>query len=272
MLECVVNVSEGRRPEVTGALARAARPSLLDQHCDPYHHRCVLTLAGPGVEKAARDLATEAVKLVDLRLHMGVHPRIGALDVVPFVYLDEDPARALAARDDFARWASRVLRLPCFLYGPERSLPELRRGAFSTLVPDMGPTRPHPTAGAVAVGARAPLVAYNLWLTHPDVRVAREIAGSLRSAFARPPDRAAPGVRALGIEVGGAAQVSCNLVDPARIGPAQVYDAVAARAEIARAELVGLIPAAVLAQIPEWRWNELDLTADRTIEARLLRA
>lgn len=271
MLECVVNVSEGRRPAVIDALAGAAGPGLLDLHCDPHHHRCVLTLAGPGVEKAARDLATETVKLVDLRLHMGVHPRIGALDVVPFVHLDEDPARALAARDDFARWASTALRLPCFLYGPERSLPELRRRAFSTLLPDMGPTRPHPTAGAVAVGARAPLVAYNLWLAHPDVKVARVIAGSLRYVFARSGDRGAPAVRALGIEVGGAVQVSCNLLDPDRIGPAQVFDAVTARADIARAELVGLVPATVLAQIPEWRWNQLDLADDRTIEARLLR-
>ncbi|PZS20092.1 MAG: glutamate formiminotransferase [Acidimicrobiales bacterium] len=266
MLECVVNVSEGRRPAVIDALVGAAGRGLLDLHCDEYHHRCVLTVAGSTTEMAVREVAIQAVKLIDLRRHRGAHPRIGVLDVVPFVTLDADVDLAMAARDDFARWASQGLGLPCFLYGPERSLPEVRRGAFSTLAPDMGPTRPHPTAGAVAVGARPPLVAYNLWLAGRDVGMAREMAALLRSTFSAGDGS---GVRALGLDVGGVAQVSCNLLDPTRVGPDQVYDAVAARTAIARAELVGLVPAAVLAGIPEARWDQLDLGAERTIEGRL---
>ncbi len=282
MLECVVNVSEGRRTGVIDALAEAGGPSLLDVHSDPDHHRSVLTLAGPAVEAAARDVAAEAVRLIDLRLHEGAHPRMGAVDVVPFVALDEDPGRAVVARDRFAAWAARALGLPCFLYGPltpaclldgpARSLPEVRRAAFSALAPDTGPPRPHPTAGATAVGARGPLVAYNLWLASDDVAVAREAAGVVRSVFA---GRAAGGtaaVRALGLEVAGTAQVSCNLLDPVTVGPDQVYDAVAARADIGRAELVGLAPAAVLGSIPEQRWEQLDLATDRTIEHRLARS
>ena len=114
-------------------------------------------------------------------------------------------------------------------------------------------------AGATAVGARGPLVAYNLWLVEPDVSLARELAAELRT----------PAVRALGLEVGARAQVSCNLIDPLRVGPAAVFDAVARQAEIDRAELVGLVPAAVLAATPARRWSELDLDMSRTVEARL---
>ena len=142
----------------------------------------------------------------------------------------------MAARDSFASWAGAELGLPCFLYGPERTLPEVRRGAFSVLSPDAGPSDPHPTAGACAVGARRPLVAYNLWLESAGLDVARAIARSLRG----------PAVRALGLPVGDSVQVSMNLVDPLVVGPADVYDQVAAIARIARAELVGLVPRAVL--------------------------
>ncbi len=258
MLECVVNVSEGRRPAVVDALADAAGADLLDVHVDRDHHRSVLTLVG---EDAPRAVARRAVELIDLRRHEGAHPRIGVLDVVPFVPLDDTPmAAAIAARDAFARWAADELELPCFLYGPERSLPDVRRGAFTTLSPDVGPSRPHPSAGAAAVGARPLLVAYNLWLAVPDLENARRIAASLRS----------DSVRALGLAVGDEVQVSMNLIDPARTGPAAVWDRVADEVAIARAELVGLVPATVLAATPEHRWDQLDLDADRTIEARLV--
>jgi glutamate formiminotransferase len=195
---------------------------------------------------------------------------MGAVDVVPFVPIggidrpasragSGDLSAAVEARDRFVTWAARELELPCFVYGPERSLPELRRLAFQTLEPAAGPTSPHPTAGATAVGARTPLVAYNLWLAEPDLALARELAAELRS----------PAVRALGLEVGGQAQVSCNLVDPVGVGPAAVYDAVARRVGVDRAELVGLVPGVVLAGVPARRWSELDLDRERTIEARL---
>jgi len=269
VLECVINVSEGRDAAVLEALAAAGGTALLDVHTDPHHHRSVVTLAGPDVEEAARRVVAEAVARIDLRHHHGAHPRLGAADVVPFVPLaGSDGAGARRARDAFAGWAGTALGVPCFLYGPERSLPELRRGAFGALPPDAGPPVPHPTAGATAVGARGVLVAYNLWLapgTTP--AVARAIARDVRG----------PAVRALGLDVGGRAQVSCNLVDPAAVGPAEAFDAVAALAEAAGttvvgAELVGLVPASVLAAVAPARWEGLDLGPSRTIEARLEQA
>lgn len=262
MLECVVNVSEGRRREVVDAIAAGGGACLLDVHADPDHNRAVLTLAGSEeLEEAARAVATEAVHRIDLRAHVGVHPRIGALDVVPFVPLaGATLADAVAARDRFAVWAAARLDVPCFLYGPERSLPDVRRRAFVDLRPDTGPPVAHPTAGAVCVGARRVLVAYNVWLApEAGVDVARSVAAAVRG----------PAVRALGLDVGGRAQVSTNLVDPVSVGPASVYDAVAALAPVAGAELVGLVPEAVLADVPPDRWAELDLSASRTIEARL---
>ncbi|HWC10709.1 MAG TPA: hypothetical protein VG455_05750, partial [Acidimicrobiales bacterium] len=120
------------------AVAAAAGAFLLDVHTDPHHNRAVLTLAGAGdLEEAVRAVATEAVHRIDLQTHVGVHPRIGALDVVPFVPLAGAPtADAVAARDRFGEWAAARLDLPCFLYGPERSLPEVRRRAFVDLAPD----------------------------------------------------------------------------------------------------------------------------------------
>lgn len=257
MLEGVVNVSEGRRPEVVAAIAAAAGDALLDVHTDPGHHRSVLTVVG---EEATRAVMAEAVARIDLRRHEGAHPRFGAVDVVPFVALSgSSPADALAARGRMARWTGDHLGVPAFLYGPERSLPDVRRGAFGSLTPDAGPGEPHPTAGAVAVGARSVLVAYNLWLAEPDLALARRLAARVRGRA----------VRALGLAVGDAVQVSMNLVDPLAVGPATVYDAVAAEAPVARAELVGLVPAGVLAATPAHRWIELDLAQERTIEARL---
>lgn len=260
MLECVINISEGRDPEVIAAIAGAAGPHLLDVHTDRHHHRSVLTLVG---EEAPRAVTAEAVARIDLRRHEGVHPRIGAVDVVPFVPLaGATLADAVAARDRYARWAAAELALPCFTYGPERTLPDVRREAFRSLAPSFGPGEPHPTAGAVAVGARAVLVAYNVWLAEADLDLARRIAREVRG----------PAVRTLGLQVGDRVQVSMNLVDPGAVGPAEATDAVAARAAVAGCELVGLVPAAVLAAVPERRWAELDLSADRTIEERLRRA
>lgn len=264
-------------------LQRAAAEALLDCHHDADHHRSVLTLGHPSravVEAAARAVARVAVEEIDLRAHRGVHPRFGAIDVVPFVPLsstgsplapDAGPAalaagleHALQARQRFVRWAATELQLPCFVYGPERSLPEVRRTAFSELGPDEGPARPHPSAGACAVGARHALVAYNLWLAGCTLAVARQVAKRIRS----------PQVRALGLEVGAGPQVSCNLVDPMRLGPAPVYDLVerlvrAAGGTVARAELVGLVPLAVVLATPPERWEELDLDPQRTVEARM---
>ena len=247
MLECVVNVSEGARLDVVARVAAAAGEHLLDVHSDAHHNRSVLTLVG---EDGPRAVTRAAVRELDLRAHTGVHPRIGVVDVVPFVPLgDATLADAEAAADRYARWAGGELGLPCFRYGAQRSLPEVRRGAFVTFAPDWGPPTPHRTAGAVAVGARPPLVAYNLWLADADVDRARAIARDLRG----------PAVRALGLAVGDRVQVSMNLIDPVAVGPAQVYDKVAGLAPIERAELVGLVPRAVLHAVEQDRWDLLDL-------------
>lgn len=257
MLECVVNVSEGRRSAVVQAIAGAAGDALLDVHVDGHHHRSVLTLVG---EEAPRTVTRAAVEHLDLRSHEGVHPRIGVVDVVPFVPLgDAGLDDAVAARDRFAAWIADELGVPAFLYGPERTLPDVRRGAFRGLAPDRGPSEPHPTAGAVAVGARPLLVAWNVYLAEPDLVRARAIAAAVRG----------PHLRTLGLQVGDEVQVSMNLIAPDRLGPAQAWDAVAAHAPLAKAELVGLVPRSVLDATPPERWAQLDLAADRTIESRL---
>ncbi len=270
LYECVVNISEGRDAATIADVAAAGGPLVIDVHSDPDHHRSVLTLAGPPAElhRAARSLSRAAVTLIDLRSHAGAHPRMGALDVVPWVALQGWPlapaslGAAHQMRDLFAGWAGENLGLPCFLYGRERTLPELRRSAWSGLRPDFGPDRPHPSAGAAAIGARPVLVAYNLWLAEPDLENARQVAAELRG----------PQLRTLGLRVGDHVQVSCNLIDPWRVGPGAVYDAVARRAHIRSAELVGLVPRRVLEAEPAHRWTELDLDPSTTIEARLEQA
>jgi glutamate formiminotransferase / 5-formyltetrahydrofolate cyclo-ligase len=261
MLACVINVSEGRRVDAIEKLRAAAGDHCLDVHSDADHHRSVFWLAGPNVGDAARALTRAAVAALDLADHDGVHPRIGVVDVVPFVPINTESSLddAVAARDAFAAWAGDELALPCFVYGPERSLPDVRKTAFWPMKPHYGPTDPHPTAGACAVGARLPLVAYNLWLAEPDLDAARAIARALRNAD----------VRTLALRVGDHVQVSCNLVNPMVVGPAEIYDAVAHHAGIARAELVGLIGRDVLARVPRARWIALDVGEDRTLEARL---
>lgn len=277
-LECVVNVSEGRDEAVLTSLSASAGPALRDVHRDPHHHRSVLTLAGAPdeVDVAVRALAGATVELLDLRAHEGVHPRLGVLDVVPFVPYEPgrpapgDLTAAVAHRDEFARWLADELGVPSFLYGPlpggrTRTLPDIRRHAFAAtapLTPDFGPARPDPRTGATAVGARRVLVAYNVWVS--SLEVARLVAPRVRG----------PRVRALALAVGERAQVSCNLVDPDTFGPAALYDAVAALAaevggHVEGAELVGLLPEVVLGAAPPGRWPELGLSAEATVESRL---
>jgi glutamate formiminotransferase len=168
-------------------------------------------------------------------------------------------ADAVAARDEFATFVADEFDVPCFLYGTGRTLPQLRKDAFTHLRPDVGPSAPHPTAGAICVGAREVLVAYNVILADSGITTAREIAGKLRSQH----------VRALGMEISAGAQVSMNLIAPTQVGPADVFDMISAMAQIDQCELVGLIPANVLQRIPKNRWGALDLTAEKTIEWQL---
>jgi glutamate formiminotransferase / 5-formyltetrahydrofolate cyclo-ligase len=268
--ECVVNVSEGRDAVVLKTLARAAGQNLLDVHSDAEHHRSVFTVAGRPSELAesVRSLARETIRWIDIRTHEGAHPRLGALDVVPWTALDGWPLRdsrlseSMRSRDEFASWAAVELELPCFLYGPERSLPDVRREAWKALRPDLGPPVAHPTAGAVAVGARPALVAYNVWLADGDLALARSLAARVRG----------PSVMALGLQLGEQVQVSFNLIAPWQVGPGAVYDFVASRADVLKGELVGLIPEDVLRREPTHRRRELGLDPSSTIEARLEKA
>ncbi len=264
-----MNVSEGRRPSVLRALQASAGPVLLDLHADADHHRAVLTLGGPApmLLAAVRQIAVTTLGLVDLRAHTGVHPRIGALDVVPFSPPEEGPLEAALVAREAALALLAGLGLPCFRYGPlpdgtVRTLPEVRRDAFVRLAPDAGPPSAHPTAGAVAVGARQPLLAWNVWLSGMTLEATRTVAASLRSGS----------VRSLGLAVSGATQVSCNLLDPARVTPLEVLERVRASlpdgASVLRCELVGLAPDAVLAAVPPERWEEVGLSE----EARVSRA
>lgn len=256
-----MNISEGVALEKVAAIAMLAGPDLLDVHSDPDHNRSVITMAGNDTYfVAARDVAKGAVTALDIRSHSGVHPRLGVVDVVPFVPLDGSSFNdAIAARDQFAQYAADELGVPCFLYGTGRSLPELRRGAFKDFGPDFGPPKPHETAGAMCVGAREALVAYNVVLRDSSLDKARKIAAAIRSEH----------VRALGMPVGSGAQVSMNLISPSAVGPMQVFDQIASMAETLRCELVGLMPANVLGAIPRSRWEELDLDPSRTIEAQI---
>jgi glutamate formiminotransferase len=278
MLECVPNVAEGRDTRVLDALSTACGSSLLDEHVDPDHHRSVFTLAGPGArdaEAAVRRLAVSVTEHLDLTTHAGVHPRIGALDVVPFVVLEgTSTADAVDAAHAFAAWAAGELDLPVFFYGEvdpqRRSLPELRRDAFTARAPDLGPLRRHPKLGAIAVGARPVLVAVNCWLDRDNLALARTIAHSVRER-----DGGLTGVRALGFRLASVAraQVSMNLVDLDATGLQRACDTVRAHAraqgaDVARVELVGLVPASEYARCDDAFLQWSGISAHQTIEAR----
>jgi len=271
VLECVINISEGRDLAVLDQLSGSAGASLRDRHHDPAHHRSVFTLLNEPepLELDVRNLIQCAFNLLTLGGHEGVHPRFGVVDVVPFVALDPaDHELARLLRDRTAGWIAHTFDVATFLYGTlangsTRTLPEVRRLAFRGLAPDFGPDESSPVLGAVAVGERPVLVAWNLWLDHTSLARARELARALRR----------PHVRALGLAVGEQVQVSCNLLDVADYPPSFVYDQVlaglAGDERIAHAELVGLAPRSLLEVEDPRRWAQLDLSPERTIEAAL---
>jgi glutamate formiminotransferase len=270
ILECVPNCSEGRDmaflEDVRDAVSRVDGVALLDSTADPDHHRSVFTMAGaPDVVSAALfEIAKLAVERIDLGLHGGAHPRMGALDVAPFVPLgDMSDQQAIEASRRFALRLWEELAVPSYFYGLAATTPgrgrleNVRRGGFEALLtgdpsraPDVGGARMHPTAGATAVGVRKPLIAWNVELATADAAPAKRIARMIRESSG-----GLPAVRALGLALPtrGTTQVSMNLVDYERTGPQAVFDrlselAAAEGVAVVDSELIGLIPRGALGQ------------------------
>jgi glutamate formiminotransferase len=285
-LESVPNFSEGRDPATIEALgdALSAHARVLDVHADPDHNRSVFTLVGSESELSDALLSgiAAAVERIDLRRHEGAHPRIGAADVVPFVPLvPDDLERARRAADAVAERVGRELGLPVFCYAPpERGPAFYRRGGpeglqrridEGELVPDFGPPRLHDTAGGVIVGARRPLIAFNVNL-RGDVEVARAIA-----AVVREKGGGFRGVRALGLELprAGLVQVSMNVENWEASALHEIVarieqEATARGVEVAGSELVGLMPAGAAAAAAGAMLRIDGFDASHVLELRLL--
>jgi glutamate formiminotransferase / 5-formyltetrahydrofolate cyclo-ligase len=267
VLLAVPNVSEGRDAAVLdniGAAFAAGGARVLDRHADPDHHRAVFTLEGePGtLHEALAHGARAAIERIDITRDAGLHPHVGALDVAPVVFRTAEQRGAAAAEALALADALGELGLPVFLYGilaDGRTRAELRRGGApglgqrmaDGLEPDFGPARLHPTAGAVLVAARPPLVAFNLELgAQASADDARRIARAIREGGTE----GLPGLRAIGLTLaarGAVAQVSCNVEDHATLPLVRLLEAVERHAPVTEAELVGLAPQAAFDGWPE---------------------
>jgi glutamate formiminotransferase len=293
LIECVPNVSEGRRREVVDAMAGAIRgvggARLLDYSSDASHNRSVFTLAGDptSLESAILALYERAVAEIDLRVHRGEHPRLGAVDVVPFV-----PIEGVAMNDCIAL-ARKIgaavadrFHIPIYLYEEaastpaRRNLEDIRRGEFEGLAakmategwaPDFGPAAPHPSAGASVIGARMPLIAYNINLATDRLDVARKIAAAIR--FSSGGFRY---VKAMGIKLDdrGIVQVSMNLTNYEKTPIFRVFEVVRREAarygvSILESEIVGLVPAAALTDTAEHYLQLSGFSRDQVLENKL---
>ena len=296
LIETIPNISEGSRPSVLDELAAAVAgisgASLLDRSADPSHNRSVLSIAGSpaAVRDAALALASIAIARIDLRTHRGEHPRIGAVDVVPFVPLwgaTMDDAIALA--HEVGRMIADQHGVPVYLYEAAASAPhrrrleQIRHGQFEGLrakmalpewTPDFGPAVPHPTAGATAVGARLPLIAFNVNLATNRKDLAQAIARAVRESSG-----GLPCVKALGLFLAhrGVAQVSMNLTNYERTPIQSAFDAVTREAEavgvpVVDSELIGLIPAAALAGTTPAHLKLEGFSSQQILETRLAAA
>jgi glutamate formiminotransferase len=297
LIECVPNFSEGRRPEVLDEITRAIGQidgvSLLDASRDESHNRSVVTFAGgpEPVVRAAMAAVGRALELIDMEQQTGAHPRIGAVDVIPFVPLGDtrmEEAVDLARR--FGEQVAKVFALPVYLYGeaalrPERRrLAEVRRGQYEGLkeeiaanpdrAPDFGPAKLHPRGGAVAVGARKPLIAFNLNLATDDVEIAQRIAETVRESSGGLPAVQAMGVLVVVADGRQLAQVSMNLVDWEQTGIPRVVHEVRrlarqAGTDIDHAELIGLAPTAALLEVTADALGLRGFRPDQALELRL---
>lgn len=299
LIECVPNFSEGRRPEVVEEIVRAIGQidgvTVLDHSRDVTHNRSVVTFAGAAepVVRAATAAVGRALELIDMEQHTGAHPRIGAVDVIPFVPLGGatlEECVDLARR--FGEQIAQRFELPVYLYGaaalrPERTrLADVRRGQYEAIrdeigtdpsrAPDFGPSRVHPRGGAVAVGARKPLIAFNINLATDDLAIARKIATTIRESSG-----GMPAVQAMGVLLENPgqrpmAQVSMNLVDWERTGIAAVVREVRrlareAGTDIDHCELIGLAPTGALLEVAADALGLRDFSADQALELRLAR-
>lgn len=270
LIECVPNVSEGRRADVVHGLAEHVRGvpgvRLLDYSADADHNRSVFTFVGDmaALQLAVMALFERAIAAIDLRTQRGEHPRLGAVDVIPFVPLT---GATMADAVQLATWTGRAIAdrfgVPVYLYEAaspnpaRRALQDIRRGEFEGLAakmaspgwaPDFGPATPHPSAGATAVGARPALIAYNINLATDRLDIAKAVAAAVRTSSG-----GLPCVKALGLRLAdrGIVQVSMNLTDYERTSMATVFDTVTQEAErrgvsVLESELIGLIPRAAL--------------------------
>ncbi|MCX5826797.1 MAG: glutamate formimidoyltransferase [Deltaproteobacteria bacterium] len=293
IIECVPNFSEGRDPEKIKAIAAAASAvsgvRLLDYSWDRDHHRSVITFLGEPeyVYEAALAAGSKALELIDLRCHDGVHPRIGAVDVVPFVPLEgAKMSDAVACAHRFGRAFAARHGTPVFFYGEAakneitRELPKIRSGGLPGLIkrlragacqPDEGPNVCPDRSGAVAVGARMPLIAYNINLDSSDVGLAKRIAGMIRES-----NGGLPFVRAIGVllKSRNLAQVSMNLTNFQVTSIRKVFESVRKEADMAgvnilESELIGLAPRAALDEETAAYIRLIGFSAQRIIETHL---
>src|SRR3954469_7984264 len=293
LIECVPNVSEGRRPEIVEAMADAIRAipgvRLLDFSSDPSHNRSVFTLAGDaeGVERAVLALFERATAEVDLRTHRGEHPRLGAVDVVPFVPIEGvTMAECVALAKKVGAEVAARFQIPVYLYedastNPARkNLEDIRRGEFEGLsakmatagwTPDFGPSAPHPSAGATVIGARMPLIAYNINLATDRLDVAKKIAAAIRQSSGGYRFVKAMGIR---LEDRGIVQVSMNLTNFEKTPIFRVFETVKREAErygvaVLESEIVGLVPSAALHAAAEFYLQIEGFKPDQVLEHKL---
>jgi glutamate formiminotransferase len=293
LIECVPNVSEGRRPEVVAAMAAAIRGvpgvRLLDHSSDPSHHRSVFTFVGDsaGVERAVLALFERAIADIDLRTHKGEHPRLGAVDVVPFIPIEgATMADCVALAKKVGAEVAARFGVPVYLYedassNPARkNLEDIRRGEFEGLAakmastdwaPDFGPRAPHPSAGASVIGARMPLIAYNINLATDRLDVAKKIAAAIRHSSGGFRYVKANGFK---LEDRGIVQVSMNLTNYERTPIFRVFETVKREAQrygvsILESEIVGLVPSAALNATAEFYLQIGGFKQEQVLENRL---
>lgn len=294
IVECVPNFSEGRDAErmekIVAPFREYAAVRLLDCQNDPDHNRMVVTVVGDpqSVKKAVIKAIGTAVKLIDLRQHQGQHPRMGAVDVVPFIPIrNMSMADAVALSKEVAAEVAAQFGVPLFLYEESASRPErrnlahIRKGQFEGMAakmrepewkPDYGPAEMHPSAGVTAVGARMPLVAFNVNLATPDVSIADAIAKKVRQSSG-----GLPCCKAIGVELKerGIVQVSMNMTDYTKTGLYRVFEVIRLEAgrhgvNVAGSEIIGLAPMAALVDTAVYCLGVENFSMDQVLENRLL--